>query len=772
MKKGICAVLAILFLLSVAAPAALAADGHVHAGVLQSLKTDAGQSVPRCGVFRCSACGAVYEASVTSRDVGMPIVELSGDLSGMTKEQKVTARLSFSSEARSFETYASMKWQGDSSLRYPKKNYSVSFVTESGGKNKLEVRPEWGRQSKYCLKANWVDLSAARNIVSARLWGEIVHARCKDDPVDSLWNGGAVDGFPVLLYNNGDFMGLYTFNTPKDKWIYGMGDGKREGLMMANGYGRSCDMYEPIADVNDPAASQWDVEYCSTEDDPEGVAWLSEALNGLITCVSTLDGDALKDALGQYADVDRIIDYLVFITALRAEDNRAKNIMWATYDGTRFVPCAYDLEGSWGMNWNGTFVAESPEVYATPTDTMFTEKMVRNYGPELKARYAALRRNVLSLRNIENLFTEFVNAIPAAVYQAEQNRWPTQPGVGKNDLSQILTFARRHLRYLDSYYGVSVDEQTNGARMVKFACTNGAKAFVYPAGNLTADPVRAAFGFSTDASVAPTETGGQIVFRVQTPEGTLPRVSVTPANAYASLEGPEITGVPGCWRVAGISNFLTVRLSAEPDAAGAEGYAVGFDCPSGVRVLVYPGNDYGVSPAAAAATQSVDPDTGIPTKDGGQVNFKIVSDTPSDVFTVSASPKNYKSIKGFDTTGEPNVFRITKITGDLTVTVARDTAHTHAYSYQYAQIAGDTASHRVYCVCGQSITEPHAFVSRSENGEKYNVCTKCGCSVKTSRCDHLCHTENPVLRVVWKIICFFYKIFRTNRMCSCGEYHY
>ena len=78
----------------------------------------------------------------------------------------------------------------------------------------------------------------------------------------------------------------------------------------------------PMADTSKPENDQWEVEYCSTEEDPEGVAWLSEAMNRLIACVSTLDGDELKAALGQYADVDRIIDYLVFITVLRAEDNR------------------------------------------------------------------------------------------------------------------------------------------------------------------------------------------------------------------------------------------------------------------------------------------------------------------------------------------------------------------------------------------------------------------------------------------------------------------
>ena len=31
---------------------------------------------------------------------------------------------------------------------------------------------------------------------------------------------GAIDGFPVLVFNNGNYVGLYTWNIPKDKWNF------------------------------------------------------------------------------------------------------------------------------------------------------------------------------------------------------------------------------------------------------------------------------------------------------------------------------------------------------------------------------------------------------------------------------------------------------------------------------------------------------------------------------------------------------------------------
>lgn len=767
MKKHVlCIFLACVMTLCSLCP--LVSAEHTHNGPLVSLKTDASAGIPCCGVFRCSSCGASYERSVTSADVGIPVVNIEGNLSGMTKENKVTAYLHFESSERSFNTYTTMKWQGDSSLNYPKKNYSISFVNESGSKNKILVKPEWGKQSKYCLKANWVDLSAARNIVSARLWGEIVHNECRDDPVDALLNGGAIDGFPVLLYNNGSFQGLYTFNMPKDKWIYGMGDGKKEGLMIADGYGRSCDMYEPIADVNNPAASQWDVEYCSTDD----VAWLSEALNNLINCFVNLDGQELKDALPQYMDVERTIDYLVFITALRAEDNRAKNIMWATYDGVKFSPLAYDLEGSWGLSWNGTFFKNNPEEYDTQTDTQFLNRMISNYGDQIHARYAELRETVLSYSNIERLFNEYASAISDIVYRAEKDRWPSQPGKDYNTVSQCLSYAKKHLRYLDNLYGVTIHEKTTDAYTAKFTCLNNTKAFVYPTGTVSGTAERAAIALSTDGAGTLTKENGQVDFTVSAPEGYQSTVVIEPANA-GLLQGPETTGQENTYRITGINTDCKIHVSAHRMIEETEGYTVTFSCPEGVRILVYPGQDYNESPTEAYTTFSVDGDTGSPTKTDGQVNFKIVGDDPNAVYSVTASPNKYKKLKGFEETGVPNLFRMTKISGDVNVSIQLDNSHQHDYTYTCAQIVNDTNDHRCFCACGQSISSPHSFVEKKENSGIYNVCSACGYSImRSTSCNHICHSSNPILRIFWKIEVFFFRIFRVRRICDCGEFHY
>lgn len=152
-------------------------------------------------------------------DCNMPILSLTGDVSAMTKDKAVDLRYVYGERSGT----ASVKWQGSSSLSYPKKNYTIKFD------NAFEAVEGWGAQKKYCLKANFIDHSHARNVVSAKLWGQIVKARdIANDKLNALPNGGAIDGFPCIVDLNGEFHGLYTWNIPKDGWMFGMGGGDTE----------------------------------------------------------------------------------------------------------------------------------------------------------------------------------------------------------------------------------------------------------------------------------------------------------------------------------------------------------------------------------------------------------------------------------------------------------------------------------------------------------------------------------------------------------------
>ena len=713
MKKAVSVFLCAVLAFALPFPS-FAGDAHEHAGPLEALSTEEGSEIPCCGIFRCAECGETYEATVTPADVGMPIMELEGSLDGISKENKVTVTARCNDGAGvAFESRATLKWQGGVSVEYPKKNYNIQFLKDNGSKNKVELNGDWGKQSKYTLKANWVDPLGARNLVSAKLWGEVVHSRCRDDRLNGLLNGGAVDGYPVLLYHNGDFQGLYTLNMPKDEWIFGMDDETaREGLLFGETWSDSVMLQSRILNTGNTSSSGWEVEYCSTEDDPDvGIGWLGDGMNRLIVFLKNNDGEALRAGLGNYTDVDRCIDYMLYILFICAGDNLGKNTLWVTYDGVKYIPSAYDLDGTWGMLWNGSFpdMREEWSTFSKLRGNLLFERLLDNYADEIAARYLELRENVLSLANVKRLFTEFLGGIPAIVRDADALRWPAAPCRAQNTLTQILTFAEAHIADLDALFRVTVEEKAESAYRAAFVCENGAKVYVYPTQDTGTVPVRAATAFSVNGSTGElTKTDGQINFKIEAPEGYTAAVEITPADGYNKLKTPEDTGAENVWRITKIKKDLTVRVRLVEGPVLPGGFNVTFVCDPGVDVWVYPGADYTAAPEKTNAAVSVDSGTGAPTRKDGQVNFKLTGLNPLDAFQVSVAPKNYKNLKDSRETGQTNTWRVTKITGDITVYV-KLIAHTHSWS-GWTLITPPTEEtpgvDRRVCACGAEETRP------------------------------------------------------------------
>ena len=115
--------------------------------------------------------------------------------------------------------------------------------------------------------------------------------------------------------------------------------------------------------------------------------------------------------------------------------------------------------------------------------------------------------------------------------------------------------------------------------------------------------------------------------------------------------------------------------SVEQEAIVDKGYTVTFAGDSGVdSVTVYSTQDYtgaSESVSATGTTVSRSSDTGEPDSSGsGQVNFTIVLKDGYALDSVSVTDGTYKNIKGPTDTGVANTYRITKVSGDTTITIA------------------------------------------------------------------------------------------------------
>ena len=124
--------------------------------------------------------------------------------------------------------------------------------------------------------------------------------------------------------------------------------------------------------------------------------------------------------------------------------------------------------------------------------------------------------------------------------------------------------------------------------------------------------------------------------------------------------------------------------SVEQEAIGDKGYTVTFAGDSGVdSITVYQTQDYtgaSESISATGTTVSRSSDTGEPDSSGsGQVNFTIVLKDGYALDSVSVTDGTYKNIKGPTDTGVANTYRITKVSGAVTISVATTKSETSGY---------------------------------------------------------------------------------------------
>ena len=403
-------------------------------------------------------------------EYGMPIVYLTGDTNGISKNNNVNMSYKYGDR----EGYCALKWQGTSSLSYPKKNYTIVFD------NAFEAKEGWGEQSKYCLKANYIDFSHSRNICGAKIWSNIVKVRPKgyfgDIAIPSTPNYGAVDGFPCLVVINNEYKGLYTFNIPKDAWMLNMGSGAREAILCAKGVYTSPSpaTFKALATTID---SHFDLEYVSDENNTE---WVLESLNNLISACLEYDGQNYE-ALYPYLDVSSAIDYMMYLVALKAFDCVEKNFILATYDGVKWFFSAYDLDSTFGLFWDGSkfldsyqtdgVIADTFEVLADKnkifniiwgTPTLKSELIVRwrrytrnTSGSSSTINLRGTRSSPLHPANVESIFYNFAKDIPKAVLDEEVKLWKGIPLTSVNNVHQIMDWYKNRLARVDVELGLN-----------------------------------------------------------------------------------------------------------------------------------------------------------------------------------------------------------------------------------------------------------------------------------------------------------------------------
>ncbi len=236
----------------------------------------------------------------------------------------------------------------------------------------------------------------------------------------------------------------------------------------------------------------------------------------------------------------------------------------------------------------------------------------------------------------------------------------------------------------------TTDDSSSGFK-VTFATDSNSTVYVYSTKDYTEEPTEATYAYAVDSESGEvlTDGTGQVNFYVEAADGYIvDSVTVTNSDGeegvgYKNVKLPWETFNDDTFRITKITEDLTVTVSTvAASTASSSAYKGTFTVGEHVSIELYY-TDYSDTVAYSRDGDSGEVDV---SEDGtGQINFNVIADDGYNA-SVSVTSGTYKAVKTpTDIADEdlPNLYRITKITSDLEISVtatAEQTYYTATFS--------------------------------------------------------------------------------------------
>lgn len=406
----------------------------------------------------------------------------------------------FSSEGTYFKKAVLLNAQGNSSMGYKKKNIAVALlnnmVWDNGddGFKEFSLRfGEWVSQEKFHLKAFYNDFfKGVCPAVGYRLYMEIQETLGQDNNRTykrALYNGNSdeyaemdmkesglnidnesrenveedvrcvPDGFPCLVFLNGKFYGIYSWQLKKHRDNYMMD--KREtkhihldgalsqthiwsGEMNWNGI----EVRNPKKLVNSEGGDYEENDELMGEDnagyDPNDKNHVNSnmvkksilQLSSYVSEIKNMEKEnaseiEIRGRMEQMFDIQSLIDYIVICNYLGNADAFEKNWQWTTWDGVRWAANPYDMDCLFGNGPTGTQHSFRDWILGRGNN-LPTRLVHDHYAQEIRKRYADLRSaGLLSPDHVCQMLQQWMDRIGdewyKREYEGENAAWPNSP---------------------------------------------------------------------------------------------------------------------------------------------------------------------------------------------------------------------------------------------------------------------------------------------------------------------------------------------------------
>lgn len=391
--------------------------------------------------------------------------------------------MKFESDSINFEDAIVIAYQGNTSLLKPKKGFNI----DTADKHRF---PHWIEMDSFHLKGYYSDWMHARDLCANRLLEQVYLSRpaaqrrpymFANDFTTNFANRADcnvychVDGFPVELYINNVYWGIYSVNIKKNRDNYLLSKNNTNHIQIeaandtdytvanfANGGGGWANV-----EIRNPKADSGNTSFDEGVEPNAGevkTAWQS-----FISKINAITGSTTRANLEAFINVPDWIDGIILSWFLNHTDNWCKNTLYTTWDSVHWSPLLYDMDNTWGIvsidgdtakpyNYN-TF--QHPDLPSGKTYTrcpwMVTLETI--LAQDIRNRYAELRNlGIFSVENVVRIFENWSNSTGYNNYKRDVARWtyPSNGGSAANfydGIPRVAQWVSGRLEYLDEKYG-------------------------------------------------------------------------------------------------------------------------------------------------------------------------------------------------------------------------------------------------------------------------------------------------------------------------------
>ena len=395
-----------------------------------------------------------------------------------------------------FKKNVNIDQQGDSSRAQWKRNMSVDMFDSGQGGDAFAVKfGDWVAQDSYHLKAYYEDIIRGVNVINYKLCDRIAKDRgvLADRPYkeyinpkqnnagsnnhdnDILNDARTIsDGFPVIVYLNGVFYGVFAMQLKKHRDNFNMNRNATNNIYL-DGYLAGSDLWSGKVNWHSfeignpkPKSTKWTLlcqdgstyngdnaqEIMGTDSskyDASNISCVNSAkLKANIVAVSKYMSDIkvfedaytasnteenlskVKTEIEKRFGVSQMIG-LIIACNICGDPDITKNVQWVTWgkinDTLKMFPCPWDMDMAYGVaSTNGFIIGTIGSNNLGDIDDYPFKYVYKYYMTDLKARYKELRdNNIISPSIVQNMVMEWVHRIGDNNYALEYMKWDESP---------------------------------------------------------------------------------------------------------------------------------------------------------------------------------------------------------------------------------------------------------------------------------------------------------------------------------------------------------